>query len=553
MPSKLKRSIVGVATMVVAASVGLGFGASSASAHASLVSSDPSPSAVLDSGPSEIFLDFSEPVTPQDGAVELVDQNGSKVTIDDARVSSDDPTVVVAGGVPDLADGLYVVAWRVVSSDGHVAQGAFTFEVGLGGASVDAGALVGDVLSGRSPARGIGLALDIARFLAYMGAVVVLGGLAFLGVARNVRPARRTIGAGVVALVAGSLAHFLLQGPFSAGGSWSDAFDSGSWSNVLDTRLGQSLIARLVLVLVLVVLLLGVAPAPDDDRLRRLGTSWWRSSTAVVGAALVVSFSAASHASASSPAGVAVAIDAAHFAAVALWVGGLAVIVSTRNLEVVPAFSRVSTIAVPLAAATGVWQAWHLGGGLAQLSETEWGRWLLVKICLAIAAITLGFVARLLIGQPADADVDHERRRRGLRRLLAVETVVAVVILGATATLVAESPEVRAAANVFTTQLVQGDLIADITVTPGNVGANEIHVALAPSGGTLQRMESVTMRMTYPDPSLPPVAVQVTESGPNHYIGRVALLSAGTWTLEILVQPDPSSSIRLAVDVPVTG
>ena len=561
-----------LAVVALASLAAIGFGASPASAHASLDSSDPSPSAVLDGAPGEIFLDFNEPVTPQDGAVELVDQTGAVVPIDDARVSPDDPTVVVAGGVPDLADGLYVVAWRVVSSDGHVAQGAFTFEVGVGGASVDAGALIGDVLSGRSAATGIGLGLDIARFIAYFGVIAALGGLAFLGLLANARAARRLIGTGLVALVIGSLAHFLLQGAFSVGGSWSDAFDSNAWSNVLDTRLGQSLIVRLVLTSLLVVLMLGSAPTPDDDRRNRLATSWWRSSTALVGAAVVVTFSAASHASASSPAGVAVAVDALHLAAIALWVGGLFAVVATRDLDVVPTFSRVSTVAMPLAVVTGVWQTWHLGGGLTQLSDTEWGRWLLVKVALAVVVITLGFVARLVISHQAQPDAvsdaadisdvtdtvsstdfDDERRRRGLRRLMAVEVAVAVLVLGATATLVAESPEVQAAPNIFTSQLVQGDLIADVTVTPGNVGSNEIHVSLTPSGGTLQRMESVTMRMTYPDPSLPPVAVQVTESGPNHYIGRVALLSAGTWTLEILVQPDPSRSIRFATDVNITG
>ncbi len=537
-------------TLAVVAIVWLGTGVGAASAHADLDSSDPSPSSVLAVGPSEIFLDFSEPVITSSDSIELFDQDGVSVEIDAATVSSSDATVVVAGGLPELDDGLYVVAWRVVSADGHVAEGAYTFEVGAGGATVDAGGLVSTVLSQREAQSGLGLGIGVSRFLAYLALALVAGGIMTMAGERKV--ARRvwsvtTWSLGVLALA--TLAHFALQGPYSHGGSWADAFDSTRWSSVLDTRLGIALIVRLGLVAGLVVLAMGVVPTVD--RSGRLASTWWRSLTTLFGAATVITFSAAGHPSASRRAGVSVAVDAVHLTAVALWVGGLLVVIIGGIGEPgrLVRFSRIATWCAPIAVATGIWQVHHLAGGLAALGESAWGRSVLVKVALAIGAITLGALARTLIVR-ANAD---EPTRNALRRIMAVEVVIALAVFATTAYLVAEPPRATTRAAVFETTIAQGSLIAAVTVTPGVIGSNEIHVLITPSGGTLQRMSSLSMRMVQPDPSLPPLTIPVVETEPNHFVGSVALLSEGIWTLEILAQPDPSTSVRLTTDVPVAG
>jgi len=46
----------------------------------------------------------------------------------DSRVDSADPSVIVTP-VATLPPGAYRVVWRVVSSDTHVTEGDFTFEV----------------------------------------------------------------------------------------------------------------------------------------------------------------------------------------------------------------------------------------------------------------------------------------------------------------------------------------------------------------------------------------------------------------------------------------
>ena len=107
--------------------------------------------------------------------------------------------------------------------------------------------------------------------------------------------------------------------------------------------------------------------------------------------------------------------------------------------------------------------------------------------------------------------------------------------------------------TVFQSSLVEGDMIADVSVTPGRVGYNEIHLTLATPSGSLQPVDTVEMRMTLPDSEIPTVSVAVEQLGPNHYVGSLSVLYAGTWTLEILVNPDPSTSKRFTADVPISS
>ena len=514
---------------------------SSVSAHANLESSDPSPSAVLEESPTEIFLDFNEPVKAASDSVRLYNQTGGTVETGSPAVSPADATVMITPIPAVLPDGLYVVSWKVASSDGHVAQGAYTFQVGEGASDVDTGVLLDGVLSRRGDPTGLSNSFVIARLAVYAGIAVLLGTLAMVGarVVDGRRTWRLVFGSLIVAEI-GTVLLFLMQSAYVAG-AWSGAFDGGRWSEVLDTRLGVALVVRFVLLALLAVLSLAVVDAAE-----RRSTSWWRSSTALVATAVVVTFAAAGHPSAAPLAGVAVVVDAVHLGGVALWFGGLVSVLlgDGRERAAVRWFSRVATVAVPVVIVAGLWQTWRLAGGLGELSDSDWGRALLLKSALVVAAATLGAFGRWIV---------HRDESAPLRRLVSVEAGFAVAVLVTTSFLVARPPEPEVPAAVFTATVSQGSLIADVTVTPGTVGANEVHVILSPAGGTLERVGSVTMRFFAPDTSLPPVTAQVVEEGPNHFTGRVALLSPGTWTLEVLAQPDPSTSVRLTVEVPISG
>ncbi len=561
MRRRLLQSIFAGAGVVVGV---LGFAVPTL-AHADLVSSSPAPSAVLEFGPEEITLDFTERVTPVERSIEIFDQNGQPLDIGAIAVDAGDPTVVVASDLPDLFEGQFVVVWRVLSADGHVAQGAFTFQIGTGSASTDD--VVSDVLAGLAADRQAPTGLEAvrhgSRFAVFAGVCALLGTLLF-AVASGLSGSRlrRIIGGGWVAAMLGTAIHFATQGPYAVGGTWSGIVDLGLWGDVWSTRNGQSLVARLVLLVVFGGLLI-VATGNRS----RLETAWWRSSAALVGAGVIVTMSAAGHPSSSSLAGVAVGVDAAHLGAIVVWVGGLLALIAVGfahtnqhsedrddqldgdrieygERDVVLRFSRWATVAVPLAVVTGLWQTWHLLPSWNDLSGTAWGRALVVKISFVVAAVTIGGVARWLI---------VNRLEGSLRRLVLIEVAVVVAILAATTSLVANPPRVQAEARVFTASLVEGTTIVNVTVTPGRVGVNEVHLTVQTPNGALAPVVGADVRFTLDGSDTPALTVPVEVLGPNHFTGSISLLSAGSWNLEILVQVDAATITRLTTAVDIDG
>lgn len=531
---------------VVAALVASIAWASPVAAHAQLDTSSPAPSAVLESAPSEVRLDFNEPMSPVARSIEIYNQEGQRIVLGEALLSPDDPSVLIAGDVPEIPDGLYVVAWRAVSNDGHAVEGAYSFQIGSSAPIVATNDLITNILSGQDGPQGLSWFMGIAKFLGFLGLCLVLGCLAMLvGGSITSRRVITLIGVGWFFSVIIAVALFVAQGPYTIAGRWSDLFNTSLWSDVYETRLGQALVVRELLLLSLLVLLWSLR-----GNFERSLTSWWRSTTALVGVGIVLTFSASGHPSASELSGVAVLVDAIHLSSVVLWVGGLIVLTcggvvrSTGAEVVVNRFSRISTFAIPIAVLTGLWQTWHLVPAVSDITQTKWGQVLLVKSCLVVAAVTLGAFARWLI-----------RRGEGLtiHRLIVVEGMIAVFVLGVTAGMLSQSPEITSANSVFSTQLVEGDMIVGVAVTPGRVGNNEIHVTVTTPSGSLSPVENLTMRLTLPGSEVPTITAAITELGPNHFVGTLSILTPGTWTLELLIQPDPSSSTRVTTEVPITS
>lgn len=514
----------------------------SAAAHAGLDNSIPAASSVLAEGPETIVLDFDEPIESDLASIDLFDDTAQPIVVGDPIAVGGDGSIVSAT-VPDLDDGTYAVVWRVTSLDGHVIDGAFSFQIGT--SSGDGAGLLDRVSGDAAGDATVGLLTDIARFVAFLGMVLLVGAGLFAALAPSrlgaSPPSRRLVVIGAALTVAAALAAYGLYAAAAVGGSVTDVFSPEAWGNVAGTRTGQFLLVRLALS-VLAVAVLATAS--------RRASSWWQSLAVAVSIGLIMTYPAAGHPSAASPAALWQVLDGVHFGFVIVWLGGLllftlggrAWLSDTEGEPVVRRFSAIATVAVPVIVVTGTLQAIELAGGLDAITETDWGRRLLVKVSIVAVLVALGGVSRWLLRVSGASS---------LRRTVAAEAVVGLLVLGVTAAMLDLPPVAAAKSQVFNTAIAEAGVLADVTVTPGRVGANEMHVVLTPPGGSLTPIAAASARVALPERDLPAAPVELSLIGSNHYTGVVTIPYPGEWRLDLVIEVTPGSTVLLRTTVPV--
>ena len=142
-------------------------------------------------------------------------------------------------------------------------------------------------------------------------------------------------------------------------------------------------------------------------------------------------------------------------------------------------------VAVPVIVATGVAQTLKLAGNLDDVTSTSWGRTLLVKVAVVTVLVAIGGVSQWVLrndGPPA------------LKRNVLVEALIGIGVVGLAAALVALPPQSVGGIEGLhhDADRTQG-VIADVTVTPGRVGQNEVHLVITPPGGGIDPVVSTTV------------------------------------------------------------
>jgi copper transport protein len=201
-------------------------------------------------------------------------------------------------------------------------------------------------------------------------------------------------------------------------------------------------------------------------------------------------------------------------------------------------------VAVPVIVATGVSQTLKLTGGLDDVTSSSWGRTLLAKVAVVTVLIAVGGVSNWLLrhdGPPA------------LKRTVFVEALIGIAVVGLASAMVALPPKSAGATRVFTATLTAQGVIADVTVTPGRVGQNEIHLVITPPGGSIEPVVAANAQAELPSAGIGFVPATLQSIGPNHYTGTISLSQAGEWNLQITVEPTQGESVVLSSLVPIPG
>ncbi|MDX5571662.1 copper resistance CopC/CopD family protein [Streptomyces sp. ID01-9D] len=498
-PSPIRRPVAAAALLAALISLVFGLllaGAGPASAHAALTGSDPQDGAVVDTAPKEVTLSFSEAIAVGDDSIRVLDPSGKRADTEAEPKDLSEGGIVRYGVAlhSGLPDGTYTVAWQAVSADSHPISGAFTFSIG---APSETTVAVPTQEAGGGP---VGVVYDIARYAAYTGFVLLVGGSAFVLICWQrgaaALPMQRLVVRGWLTLTAATLAMLLLRHPYTSSGKFADAFDLAGLQSVLDTKPGAALVSRLLLLgaaALFIAVLFGTYARGEDEREKKDLTFGLAVGGGVVAAGIAATWAMSEHASTGIQTSIAMPVDVAHLLAVAAWLGGLAslLVALYRTPDIgsaaVRRFSAVAFTSVVVLAATGIYQSWRQVGSWSALTGTRYGQLLILKVALIGVLLAVAWFSRRWTGrltdpavaseeaseeepasesepEDASADVDPERaaqlarqravvtatkkkrirdadpERSGLRRSVLAEAAVAVVLLAVTTMLTSTEP-----------------------------------------------------------------------------------------------------------------
>ncbi|MFJ9944882.1 copper resistance CopC/CopD family protein [Streptomyces erythrochromogenes] len=634
-PARTSLTVLALVAAVLALVLG---GAGSAFAHAGLRGSDPAEGSVLATAPKQVTLTFTESVGFSDDSLRVLSPENERVNPRPAQHADGKDNTARVELSDELAQGTYTVAWRVVSADGHPISGAFIFSIGK--PSGTAAVVATDSLEDTAAARLYGF----LRHVAYSGLALLVGAVAFVllcwPTAAAVRPVRRLLTVGWVALVVSTVALLLLRGPYETAGSLTSAFDLSQLGRTVTGRPGIALVVRLVLLAVAAVLLRRQAlridrhgggdphdegTVPDDlgARVRVVGV--------VLALALAFTWAGAEHASAGIQVPLAVPVAVLHLLAMGVWLGGLitlAIVLRRRApgggevpASAIGRFSTVAFTAMAVLVGTGMYQSWRQVGSWEALSTTSYGRTLAVKLAAVVLVLVVAFFSRRwtarldhgappaagrqtvpeaervrvveTVGAPPPAaapvaagppDVpagaasgdgteppapDGEGHRRRLRRTVAVEAVLGVVVLAvttlltgtqpsraadgaATAAAVAPEPQTKVVTVPFDMGTANQKGSVQITLEPGRVGENTVEAVVYTEDGGFATVPELRLTLTQEELGIGPLDAKLKNQKGYWATYDLQLPIAGTWTLNITVRTTDIDQVTVRETIRIT-
>lgn len=189
----------------------------------------------------------------------------------------------------------------------------------------------------------------------------------------------------------------------------------------------------------------------------------WRRSLALFRLCAIAVFfytrSMVSHAAAESDLNPAIVADWIHLCMVSVWMGVVfiaalrtlagAAPVQVEGREDVAAYigklSLSATVALAGIGATGLFNAWHNLGSLANLAGHAYGKLLAVKLCLVAFAVLLGGFNRFKVMPALSKELSNTGERdlpslRTFKRVLRIEAIVLLAVLACAALLSSTAP-----------------------------------------------------------------------------------------------------------------
>ncbi|GIF73316.1 copper resistance CopC/CopD family protein [Asanoa siamensis] len=550
--SRVAARFVVVAALVVGWAAVFLAPAAPASAHAVLESTSPAANSIVQAAPPEIVLTFSEGVRQVADKIHVIAPDGSRADAGEPEFAGGTVRIPLKSGG---ANGTYLVNYRVISADSHPVAGAFTYSVGAPSAAPPTDTNATPV----EESTFLKIAFPVVKYLGYAGLVLLVGPalvLALLWPQRLSRekPARLAwLGLGLIGF--STVADLFLQAPYTTGGGY---FDGVALRDVLASTFGTAHLIRIGVLIASTFLLRPLLSGRSGTADRVL--------LVVLGVVGLATWPVSGHPGASPVPAVSVVVDMAHLAGMAVWLGGLIMLVAflfrqaePRELSaILPVWSRWATLAVTALFLAGVVQALIEISSFGALFKTTYGQLIIAKVVLFGVVLGVAALSRGMVRRGAAPDDP-----RPLRRAVLIEVAGIAVVLALTSVLVQTTPARTAVANSTSSQQQQAGyysamittspkLNLQVEVDPAQQGNNDVHLYAYTKDNQPQVVVEWKGTASLPSAGIEAIDIPLLGLAPTHASGAIQLPRPGQWELKFVVRISDIDQATVTATVPVT-
>ena len=538
--------------------------------HPFLLDSEPSQGQNAAVGTTQIITHYSEAVEINFSELKIYDSNGNQVDNRDTAYYNAESSLVIT--TSPLEDGVYTIASKVLSKvDGHLVHAAIIF--GAGDVQIDA-----SLFESQEQSETTFIPESIARFPGLVGQTIVLGGIIASIVIWSTGQTRfkeqialiessfkvkfsKVIGFGIIAVFA---SNFIMLGVQT----WRL---ETSPLDVIQTTFGHTWLTRMILTIILIGIWFWIERKNQVSIKTQLPML-------VFALALIATTTMMGH-GASTELVPPIILDYVHNLLSSIWIGGViflgfVVLPSITKLDgtvrdkitisLIPRFSAMIIISLGILIITGPTLLWFLDSNVSSLTDSTYGKLIMLKIAIASVMIAFGGFYQIRFIQQAKKDLKSTSVFKKLKRPLRFEAGLGIALLAVVALLVNSSLPAGEIQSVSAEQGMTGyesslfseNARFDVTVAPVGIGVNQINViVLGLDDQPLSDISSLKIKVSNPSRSIASIEAEVTEnkiSGQDiftKYSAEPTFSFAGIWQIELEAQRTENANESVLFDV----
>ena len=538
--------------------------------HPFLLDSEPSQGQNVAVGTTQIITHYSEAVEINFSELKIYDSNGNQVDNRDTAYYNAESSLVIT--TSPLEDGVYTIASKVLSKvDGHLVHAAIIF--GVGDVQIDA-----SLFESQEQSETTFIPESIARFPGLVGQTIVLGGISASIVIWSTGQTRfkeqialiessfkakfsKVIGFGIIAVFA---SNFIMLGVQT----WRL---ETSPLDVIQTTFGHTWLTRMILTIILIGIWFWIERKNQVSIKTQLPML-------VFALALIATTTMMGH-GASTELVPPIILDYVHNLLSSIWIGGViflgfVVLPSITKLDgtvrdkitisLIPRFSAMIIISLGILIITGPTLLWFLDSNVSSLTDSTYGKLIMLKIAIASVMIAFGGFYQIRFIQQAKKDLKSTSVFKKLKRPLRFEAGLGIALLAVVALLVNSSLPAGEIQSVSAEQGMTGyesslfseNARFDVTVAPVGIGVNQINVIVSGlDDQPLSDISSLKIKVSNPSRSIASIEAEVTEnkiSGQDiftKYSAEPTFSFAGIWQIELEAQRTENANESVLFDV----